>query len=314
MIQNKQKISFIIPAFNEEKYIGHVLDSIHRFAPQDIDYEIILIDNGSTDNTISICQELNGIILIDKESTIAGLRNNGVSQSTGEVLIFIDADVILTKAWGENLLPALETFSENPMIVTGSRYLPTDDKHWLNLHWFKRMTEYDAPYINSGHLITSRILFESIDGFNATLETAEDYDFCMRAKNKGAQMINNKKLQAIHLGYPDNIIDFFIRERWHGRQDFQSWKGFLGSQIAWVATFNLLLCFFSILVSLTFNEASLLLLYPAGMLLTSLSLTFYKYRLMNPYSAINTAGVFYIYIIGRTMSLLDRFFKNSRKK
>jgi glycosyltransferase involved in cell wall biosynthesis len=161
MTQNKLKISFIIPAYNEEKYIGLVLDSIHQFAPKSIEYEIILIDNGSTDNTVSICKELNAVVLIDKKSTIAGLRNYGVSKSSGEILIFIDADVILTKDWGKNLSHALEVFSENPMIVTGSRYLPTDDKHWLNLHWFKRMTEYEAPYILDYSLTKLRALLLS---------------------------------------------------------------------------------------------------------------------------------------------------------
>ncbi len=300
------KLSFIIPTFNEERFIGQVLDSIINYTPKSFTYEIITIDNGSTDRTVDICEAKHAKVLHNHVLTIAGLRNLGVEHASGDILVFIDADVTLTPSWGQNLAKALEPFNESPMIITGSRYLPTEEKHWLNKHWYQRMTEYTAPYINSGHLITSRILFEKIGGFTPELKTAEDYDFCMKAKKEGGQLIENKKLPAIHLGYPDNIKDFFKRERWHGKQDFQTIRSFVSSKIALVATFHLVLLALCISLSIIYFEPLYFIIYFGGALIITGTLTALKYRLKDPIKFANTAIIFYIYLVGRSMSLIDR--------
>jgi glycosyltransferase involved in cell wall biosynthesis len=313
MVKLNTKLSFIIPTFNEEKYIGLVLDSIYKYTPKMYRFEIITIDNGSTDKTVDICKGHDVNSYKNDQLNISGLRNLGVSKSDGDILIFIDADVILTKRWGENLTEAISIFSKNLYVITGSRCLPTDNEKWLNKHWFTRMTEYDAPYINSGHLITSRKLFRLIEGFSPNLETAEDYDFCEKARNNGAEIINNKLIAVIHLGYPNSIKDFFSRERWHGRQDFKTFDSFLQSKIAWVAAINVLLLVFSLTLAVAKTEIFYILTYPILIFTLSILLSLIKYKLTNPSSLFNTSVVFIIYIWGRTFSLLDRFFSPKLK-
>ena len=178
-MQNTELISVIIPAFNEEEHIANTISALKLYAP--INTEVIVIDNGSTDDTPQIAESLGATVIIKTDTTIAGLRNAGVEISSGNILVFIDADVTVTQEWGEYLKThTIESLAKHPMQVTGSRCLAPKDGKWLNTHWFNLLTSYDAPYVNSGHLITTRELFDAIDGFSSELKTAEDYDFCTK--------------------------------------------------------------------------------------------------------------------------------------
>lgn len=91
------KISFIIPAYNAEKYIIRCLDSIISQCTEN--YEIIVVNDGSTDNTLATVQKYtasnnnNIIILIDKKNQgVSAARNDALDIATGEVIMFLDAD------------------------------------------------------------------------------------------------------------------------------------------------------------------------------------------------------------------------------
>lgn len=301
----ESRISVIIPAFNEEKYIEGTLISIQKFSPSDT--EIIVIDNGSTDATLKIAQEKGVRTFTQTEGTIASLRNRGVQESSGNILVFIDADVTVTKEWGEELTKAvIPSLNATPMQVTGSRCLPPNNGKPLNTHWFSLLTEYDAPYINSGHLITSKILFEEIEGFSGHLKTAEDYDFCMKAKAVNATLVNNPKLPVYHYGYPEKVQGFIARERWHGREDFETWESFTASKVGIAAAGNLVLAITALIASILCLSTVFLGIYFVFMMLICSALTAYKFELSKVRLFPVTAGIFYLYLVGRSLALIDR--------
>ncbi|MBW2563411.1 MAG: glycosyltransferase family 2 protein, partial [Deltaproteobacteria bacterium] len=92
-----KKISVIIPAHNEEKYIAKCLDSIST-AESNIDFsvEIIVALNRCTDNTEDIAKSYKAVTVKEDEKNIAKIRNTGVKVSTGDVLVTIDADSWMT--------------------------------------------------------------------------------------------------------------------------------------------------------------------------------------------------------------------------
>ncbi len=310
--ENNEKqvlISFVIPAYNEEDSIGKTLISIREFTPDQINYEVIVVDNGSIDNTAQIACSLGAKVKCIPLVTIASARNFGARDAKGDVLIFVDSDILLTKDWSRNILKVITSLLRDKLLVTGSRVLPVDNISFLNKYWFYRMTTYDAPYINSAHLITSKDLFHLIGGFSADLKTAEDYDFCMKAKKVGSKIVNDSSLPVIHLGYPKTISAFMKRERWHGRQDFNSISSFIESKIAWLATFNILSFILFILLSVWLGSYSVLLLYPLIMWGFSALLTMYKFGLTPLSLLMGTSLLFYFYLCGRSMALIDRFLK-----
>ncbi len=90
-------VSFIVPALNEEKYIEKTLRSISR-QKTDRDFEIIVVDGGSTDRTAEIARKY-GKVLPQKGKGIAAARNQGADAAGGKLLVFVDADTYLPRSY-----------------------------------------------------------------------------------------------------------------------------------------------------------------------------------------------------------------------
>ena len=118
-------ISVIMPAFNEEKSIGECLKSLKNQSYKPI--EIIVVDDGSHDNTLKIISNLksqtSNLKLLRQNHLGPGpARNLGASNSKGEILVFVDADMTFDKKFIKDLVkPIVEgktigTFSKNEMV------------------------------------------------------------------------------------------------------------------------------------------------------------------------------------------------------
>ena len=89
------KFSIIIPVYNVEKYIKKCLDSI--FEQSFKDYEVIVVNDGTKDNSMDIVKEYNVKIINQKNQGLSEARNSGAKKATGEYLIFIDSDDYIDK-------------------------------------------------------------------------------------------------------------------------------------------------------------------------------------------------------------------------
>lgn len=86
-------ISFIIPAHNEEQWIGKCLDSIQKsITALSQPYEIIVVDDASTDATSQIAERFGARVIHVEHRKVSAVRNAGVSAARGELLFFVDAD------------------------------------------------------------------------------------------------------------------------------------------------------------------------------------------------------------------------------
>lgn len=99
------KVSFIIPAYNAEKTIGALLDSI-RAQVTTHSFEVIVVNDGSLDKTAIIAAASGSRLLSVKNGGASRARNLGVREATGEILVFLDADVVLPVDWLEGALPS----------------------------------------------------------------------------------------------------------------------------------------------------------------------------------------------------------------
>jgi len=98
---NRMKISVVIPAYNEEKYLAACLKSIHNQIRQPD--ELIVVDNDSTDSTGKIAKQFGATVIFEKQKGISYARNAGFNHATGDIIVRCDADTIVYPDWIANI-------------------------------------------------------------------------------------------------------------------------------------------------------------------------------------------------------------------
>jgi glycosyltransferase involved in cell wall biosynthesis len=192
------KISFVVPAFNEEKYIGKCLDSIfHELCRSKIDAEVIAVNNASTDNTREIILAYFDVKLIDEpKKGLSQARQAGFLASSGEIIANIDADSILAPGWIEK---AVSEFSQNKKLVALSGpYIYYDRSLWVNflvwtyyllgyiIHLFNQHVLQKGAMLQGGNFVLRRSALEKIGGFDVRIGFyGEDTDIAKRIQRVG---------------------------------------------------------------------------------------------------------------------------------
>ena len=210
-----KRASFIIPARNEERHIGDCLRAIAALkSPPEI--ETIVIDNGSADRTVEIATACGATVLVKPTGSVSFLRNEGVRQSRGDLLAFVDADCVVAEQWLREGIAALERDGAG---AAGNFYTIPDDTGWIgrinDLIHAKKL-DGAVTYVPAGNLLVRRDCFEEIGGFDASLKTSEDVDLCRRLKQSGHSLSVNPAMQSVHYGTPSTVGQMFRRELWHG--------------------------------------------------------------------------------------------------
>jgi glycosyltransferase involved in cell wall biosynthesis len=219
------QISFVIPCKNEETYISRCLESILNQPSQEL-VEVIVVDNGSSDSSAEIVRTFGDRVTLEcfPGGSISAVRNRGAELANGAWLVFVDGDVEIAPNWTQcfqDLIQRIETEGRQVLqICTGSTCTIPNDPTWIESAWFGQLRvrdENNHQYINSGHLVISRELFESVNGFDPEYSTGEDEKLCADVIEKGGILLKENSLVAIHHGYPKSYVGFFRRERWHGK-------------------------------------------------------------------------------------------------
>jgi glycosyltransferase involved in cell wall biosynthesis len=208
-----KRISFIIPMKNAGKYISRCLEAI--LVEMMSGDEIIVVDNGSTDDSVSIAGQFKDVILLHcPDVTIGYLRNYGAKRSQGDLLAFIDADCVISPGWRAEVIRNLEA---EGIAATGARYEIPENAVWIEKAWFSQKIKKTSPakYINSGNLAVKREVFLKIGGFDEKLITGEDAELGWRLNGNGYIIIEDPEVECVHLGNPKTLKDFYRKQKWH---------------------------------------------------------------------------------------------------
>jgi glycosyltransferase involved in cell wall biosynthesis len=117
------KISLIIPAYNEEKYIKNCLLSVEKYGKEI--FEVIVVNNRSTDNTALIVRDFKNVRLINEEKKgLPFARNTGLSHASGDIVAFIDADTMIKAGWVEKIIK--EFTKDEKLVSLSGPYLHYD--------------------------------------------------------------------------------------------------------------------------------------------------------------------------------------------
>ncbi len=208
------KTSIIIPTYNGVHKIMGVLHSITTQTVQP-DEVIVMID-GSTDGTAEIIKTeqlaLPGFRIIEQANGgRAQVRNNGAKIAIGELLLFIDDDMVASPDWLKAHKFHHELYPNTLLTGREEDYKETikNDFHAFQLWQHRRWTTFEFtdenagtsrqlkdPYITASNFSIRRDVFFSLNGFDERLRDAEDYDLAVRAKEKGLPIYYNYEALA----------------------------------------------------------------------------------------------------------------------
>lgn len=175
-------LSFIVPAYNEEFELPHTLEAI-RNAAQDRQYEIIVVDDASTDGTAAITREVGSKVVSINRRQIAAARNAGARAATGDVLFFVDADTRINRKHVTGGIAALEAgCSGGSARVTVAGTVPM----WSSVCLKVFCAVYFGFNLGAGaFLFTTRKNFDAVGGFDESLFVGEEVYFSVALRKLG---------------------------------------------------------------------------------------------------------------------------------
>jgi len=212
-------VSFIVPVKNDAQRLKRCLASIAATAGE---REIIVVDNGSTDESPAVGREAGARVLSLPGKCVSALRNHAAAIARGDCLAFVDADHELVGSW---MAAAIDVMQQPDVGATGALYVAPADGTWVQRTYGalrgRTVGRTDTRWLGSGNLIVRREAFMAIGGFDETLESCEDVDLCQRLRDAGWRLIADERLVSIHHGDPRTLRELFRAERWRGRDNLR---------------------------------------------------------------------------------------------
>jgi peptidoglycan/xylan/chitin deacetylase (PgdA/CDA1 family)/GT2 family glycosyltransferase len=228
-------VSVVIPAYNEENYLPTCLESIVK---QDYagEYEIIVVDNASTDDTAQIAHDWGAKVIYEGKRSPARARQKGAEVATGEIIAFIDADTQAPTCW---LSAFVSRFVRKPeMVAISGPYAYCDAGR------FSKITSYIGNFLNivtdqlfrkvfrkggaiwGCNFAVRRSAFWAVGGFDTSIKFyGEEYELSLRLRKAGKGSImprlfvltSARRLKRIGVvnQYWNWTVDYFSVLFWH---------------------------------------------------------------------------------------------------
>ncbi len=215
------KISVIIPTYNRAIFLSEALQSVIK--QQCVDFDIWVIDDGSTDNTREVVEQLQrDFFLGDKlhyvfqrNQGVSAARNLGIQKSQGEWIAFLDSDDL----WLPNKLQQqLKHVEENPecqLVHTNERW-ERNGKHLNQLKKHRKeggdifIRSLDLCLISPSSVMIKRALFAEVGMFDTAMTVCEDYDLWLRITAKYPVCYLTNVLVIKRGGHADQLSHKFI--------------------------------------------------------------------------------------------------------
>ncbi len=192
----KSFASIIICTYNRASLLQRVLLSLSRQTLDAEQFEIIVVDDGSTDNTAEVCEAMGHempdikYVRIERNTGLGNAANLGVQSAKGDYLIFTDDDCIARKDWAKNMRDALRKYP----LVAGSVKSPTSNfiKLCHNIAEFHPFMEGrkagSIDFVAGANMGFRRSLFEELKGFPDGHVFSPDMQFILKARQAGYQI------------------------------------------------------------------------------------------------------------------------------
>ncbi len=185
--------SVVVPAHNAERTIGRCLTALANQTVPRASYEVLVVDDGSTDRTAAVAAEHGAVVLTHPTRSGAGAaRNTGAAQARGHLLLFIDADCEATPAWVEEML---RPFTETSVCAVYGAYRTRQTSLIAQFaqaefeERYTRLTQRESIDFLATHAAAfRREVFARSDGFRRDLLGNEDVEIAYRLSRQGFRL------------------------------------------------------------------------------------------------------------------------------
>jgi glycosyltransferase involved in cell wall biosynthesis len=192
-------VSVVIPAYNEEKYIGQTLEALKEEEHPNFDFEVIVADSSSTDRTVEIAKKNGAKVIVTPKVSPAFARQRGIEGANGEIVACLDADTIPSVDW---LKTIVQEFSRDKKVVGLTGRVEILERNLLSKVAFLFFQNIFYPLnfllgktiFNGQNFAIKKWAFSKIGGLNTSLHSAEDADLGVRLGKVGKVILSPKAL------------------------------------------------------------------------------------------------------------------------
>lgn len=199
--KSSPRISVVIPAYNEENFIGNTLENVKATVAEYVDstgneVEILVVDNNSSDRTGEIAEAQGARVIFEPKNQIAAARNAGGKAAQGEIVAFLDADDHMSS----NLLCLVDKVMASDRYIGGGVRQKRERESLIIKIWHAYMSSILwFCGISAGLMYTHRDTFNKLGGFDEKLYAGEDAQFLLDLKRLGKKQ--GKSFCVIKEGY-----------------------------------------------------------------------------------------------------------------
>jgi len=311
MTQERPFVSIILPVYNEEQYLEQCLKKLSELSYPRDHYEVIVVDNGSTDSSMEIAQRYADQCLLIVDVNVGAVRNFGVKHASGSILTFLDSDCLVPSDWLDS---GTERILNNPNHVYGGNLYLRQRPAWVEKYWL--LDNENAP-LRQKDLLGSCIFiqkqhFENASGFNESVTSGEDSELSLTLKSIGHTVVIDRALGVVHLGNPTNISGFLKRQIWHSENYLNKISSSLSDITFWLVAAYLVTIpgFLYLFVEqniYTLSTAVLFLTLPT--ILSAKRVIRSQYKIDSALSLISIFLIDHLYLAGRSLGLVKSLFK-----
>jgi GT2 family glycosyltransferase len=232
MIETVLRASVVVPTFNRLERLKRVISALEHQTLAAEDYEIIVVSDGSTDGTDDYLASRSSARLVATRQSNAGpaaARNHGVQIARGEIVVFVDDDIIARPDLLDRHL-ADHAASPSPVAVIGPMMTPPDFRMSTWIRWeqeqltrqYERMTAGDyAPTFRqffTGNASVERERILALGGFDTRFRRAEDVELGYRLARTGMTFVFDPR--AIGLHYAERSFSSWLQNGYdYGRNE-----------------------------------------------------------------------------------------------
>ena len=217
-MRSQPKVTVIIAAHNAGRTIASCVEAC--LAQDYPDVEVVVVDDGSTDDTEHVLRHYPARYLYQDNAGPASARNRGWRTATGEIVSFTDSDCVPARDWVSSLV---KEYGSDRVAGVGGTYDIANDNSLLAVCIHEEIIQRhlrmprDVNYLGAFNVSYRRAVLEQVGGFDESygMASGEDNDLAYSVVKRGYGLVFTRDAKVAHY-HPDNLLRYLRRQFWHG--------------------------------------------------------------------------------------------------